>query len=334
MGDGSRNAVSHGAGFWVVGFPYSPLENFGGGNGVCFSIGIGAFSPLRGYQYTGWIITAVIAGLVYPDAFLKWGFVDLRNRWLILVIVQMVMFGMGIQMGLKDFSNLGSTGKGVLIGLLSQFSIMPVLGYLLTQVFAFEPEIAAGIILMGSCSSGLASNVMVYLAKANLLLSVTVTAMATLLAPLLTPFWMKTFAGTLIDISFLGMMLEIVKIVLVPIGAALLHDYLKTAPLTGIKAVASIGVFAGLVLCALWLGGWKWLETTMGQGEMMLVETLAFFCGAVLVGIAYHLINRRCRTLDKLMPYLSMFGIIYFTTVTTAAGRDHLLQVGCCFLWP
>ena len=77
-----------------------------------------------------------------------------------LILIQLVMFGMGIQMSLRDFTGLGSTGKGVLIGLACHFSVMPLMGLLLTKVFYFEPEIAAGIILIGSCSSGLASNVM------------------------------------------------------------------------------------------------------------------------------------------------------------------------------
>ena len=136
---------------------------------VSAAIGIGAIPALANYQYTAWIITAVVAGMIYPSAFLKWGDFDLRNKWLILLIVQLVMFGMGIQMSLRDFSGLGSTGKGVLIGLICHFSIMPLMGLLLTRVFHFETEIAAGIILIGSCSSGLASNVMVYIARANLL---------------------------------------------------------------------------------------------------------------------------------------------------------------------
>ena len=161
---------------------------------VCTSVGIGAIPRLANYQYTAWIITAVVAGMIYPSAFTKWGDFDLRNKWLILLVVQLVMFGMGIQMSLRDFSGLASTGKGVLIGLTCHFSIMPLMGLLLTKVFGFDTEIAAGIILIGSCSSGLASNVMVYIARANLVLSVTVTAMATMVAPFMTPLLMKLLA--------------------------------------------------------------------------------------------------------------------------------------------
>ena len=235
---------------------------------VCLAVGIGALPRWAGYQYTAWIVTAVVAGMLYPAAFSHWGSVDLRNKWLVLVVVQLVMFGMGTQMRLRDFTSLAGTGKGVLIGLACHFSVMPLMGYLLTRVFHFDPEIAAGIILIGSCSSGLASNVMVYIARANLTLSVAVTAMATLVAPFFTPLLMKLLAGTYIHVKFGDMMLEIVKIVLLPIGAALLLDYLN------------------------------WASSRVGRW---------------VIGV---------------MPYISMGGIVYFTTVTTAAGRDNLLHVG------
>lgn len=299
---------------------------------VCFSvglaIGIGALPALKNYQYTAWIIAAVVAGMIYPAAFLKWGDFDLRNKWLILIIVQIVMFGMGIQMSLRDFSGLASTGKGVLIGLACHFSIMPLVGLLLTKIFHFEPEIAAGIILIGSCSSGLASNVMVYLARANLVLSVTVTAMATLVAPFMTPFLMKLLAGTLIQVHFLDMMMEIIKIVLVPIGAALLHDYLKTASPKGRRRVTVATAAALLWLVALPLGLWAFLQSQLSLPALQSAEVFGFMAGAVVVGVAYHWLASRLPKLDQFMPYLSMFGIVYFTTVTTAAGRDNLMQVG------
>lgn len=296
---------------------------------VSLAVGLGAIPTLKGYQYTAWIIAAVVAGMIYPAAFTRWGDFDLRHKWLILVIIQTVMFGMGINMSVRDFSGLASTGKGVLIGLVCHFSVMPLMGLLLTKVFDFEPEIAAGIILIGSCSSGLASNVMVYLAKANLVLSVIVTAMATLVAPFLTPLLMKLLAGTLIEVYFVDMMVEIIKIIIVPIGAALLHDYLKTA---SPKHWQKVWVIAGL--CAIWLaalplGLWSFLKTTLSSHELLQsLEILGFFAGAFVVGVLYHLLTLRFPQLNSVMPYFSMFGIIYFTTVTTAAGRDNLMKVG------
>lgn len=283
---------------------------------VLLALGLGSVPSLKGYRYTAWIIVAVVAGMLYPAAFTSWGSFELRNKWLMLGIIQTVMFGMGIQMSLKDFTGLAQTGKGVAIGLLCHFTIMPLMGLLLITIFDFEPEIAAGIILIGSCSSGLASNVMVYLAKANLVLSVIVTAMATIAAPFLTPLLMKLLAGTLIEVSFLKMMVEIIKIVIVPIGAALLHDYLKTASPKGRRTVHILFIIAVISLITLIITGWNEFEL------------FGFFMGAIIVGVLYHELAKRNPTIDKIMPYFSMFGIIYFTTVTTAAGHDNLLKVG------
>ena len=292
---------------------------------VCLAIGLGAVPSLKGYQYTAWIISAVVAGMVYPEAFKNWGGVNLRDKTLILVIIQLVMFGMGTHMSLKDFSGLASTGKGVLVGLFCHFSIMLLMGLLLTKVFHFEPEIAAGIILIGSCSSGLASNVMVYLAKANLVLSVIVTAMATLVAPLLTPLLMKTLAGTLIEVKFIDMMMEIIKIVLVPIGAALLHDFLKYASASQKKKVNVLGIVS-----AIWIAVIVFVlqKNISDHALLQSVQLSGFFAGAVLAGILYHGLYVRFPKLDSIMPLISMFGIIYFTTVTTAAGRENLMKVG------
>lgn len=292
---------------------------------VFLAIGLGSVPSLKGYQYTAWIISAVVAGMVYPDAFKSWGGVNLRDKTLILVIIQLVMFGMGTHMSLKDFSGLASTGKGVLVGLFCHFSVMPLMGLLLTKVFQFEPEIAAGIILIGSCSSGLASNVMVYLAKANLVLSVIVTAMATLVAPLLTPLLMKTLAGTLIEVKFVDMMMEIIKIVLVPIGAALLHDFLKRATTAQKKKVNVLGIVS-----AIWIAVIVFVlqKNISDHALLQSVQLSGFFAGAVLAGILYHWLYVRFPKLDSVMPLISMFGIIYFTTVTTAAGRENLMKVG------
>lgn len=294
---------------------------------VTFAIGLGSFESMKGYRYTAWIIAAVVAGMSYPQAFLRWGDINLRDKTLILVIIQLVMFGMGTHMSLRDFKGFAATGKGVLIGLFCHFSVMPLMGLLLINVFDFEPEIAAGIILIGSCSSGLASNVMVYLARANLVLSVIVTAMATLVAPFLTPLLMKLLAGTLVEVKFIEMMMEIIKIVLVPIGAALLHDFLKTASSSQQKKIYIMGG-----ACAAWLiTSLTFLQSSISNASVAMQQSLnmlSFFAGAVIAGILYHQLYKRFPKIDSLMPYLSMFGIIYFTTVTTAAGRDNLLRVG------
>jgi BASS family bile acid:Na+ symporter len=278
---------------------------------------------LKGFQYTAMIIFAVAAGMIFPEFFKNWGGVDLRNKYLILVVIQLVMFGMGTHMRLADFRGVASTGKGVLVGLLCHFSIMPLMGVLLTKVFAFDAEIAAGIILIGSCSSGLASNVMVYLARANLVLSVIVTALATLVAPVMTPLLMKLFADTLIDVKFFSMMTEIIKIVIVPISAALLHDYLKYATTAQAKKIHLLAVLAAAWIILV-------LSNIISIPSIFSVfrELSLQFAGAILVGLGYNKLQKYFSHLDAIMPKFSMAGIIYFTLVTTAAGSESLMKVG------
>jgi BASS family bile acid:Na+ symporter len=266
--------------------------------------------------------------MLFPNAFLKWGDLDLRNRWLILLIVQTVMFGMGTQMKLDDFLGVVKAPRGVAVGIVCHFSIMPLVGWSLTKIFHFEPEIAAGIILIGSCSSGLASNVMAYIAKSNLALSVTVTAITTMLAPLMTPLWMKLLANKLVPTSFSDMMVEIIKIVLVPIGAALLHDYLKHAQGRRRNCILVITALAAAWLGFIAFGGWTFLKTQLPDNVLIAIGLMGFLLGAVVVGVLYHWLTLRCPKLDSWMPLASMFGIIYFTLVTTAAGRDNLLKIG------
>ncbi len=132
------------------------------------------------------------------------------------------MFGMGTELSLKDFAQVLRMPKGVFLGVICHYTIMPLVGFLMATLFHFPPEIAAGIILVGCCPSGLASNVMSYLAKANLALSVSVTTVSTLLAPFLTPLMMRLLAGRYVEVQAVTMLLDIVKIVILPIVAGLL----------------------------------------------------------------------------------------------------------------
>jgi BASS family bile acid:Na+ symporter len=295
---------------------------------VTLAIGLGAVPALKGFQFTGWIVAAVIVALVYPLAFLNWGGFDLRNKWIILIVVQAVMFGMGTQMKLKDFTGVLKMPWGVCVAVVGQFTIMPLVGLALTKVFSFPSEVAAGIILIGSCSSGLASNVMAWMARANLALSITATAVTTMLAPLMTPLWMKMLAGTLVEVNFFSLMIEIVKIVIVPIGAALLHDYLKTASPRGSRVIHILATAGALWLAIITLGGWSLLSARVPGAALAGLSLFGFMLVSVVWGVGYHWLTLRAPRLDSVMPLASMVGIVYFTTVTTAAGRDELLKVG------
>ena len=292
------------------------------------AIGLRFTKNFRGYQFTAWIVAAVTVAMIYPANILHVGEFNMRDKWLLLIVVQLVMFGMGTQMSLQDFTGVAKNPRGVLIGILCHFTVMPLVGFALIKVFHFEPEIAAGVILIGSCSSGLASNVMAYLARSNLALSVTVTAITTMLAPFLTPLWMKLLAGQLIEVKFFKMMMEIIEIVLVPIGAALLHDYLKHASARGWKTVLSIAALGTAWLVFLAGGGWAWLKANVSENAALTLSITGFFLAAVIVGVGFHWLTKKLTKLESWMPRFSMFGIVYFTLVTTAAGRDNLLKVG------
>ncbi len=295
---------------------------------LSLAIGFRFIPKLRGYQFTAWIIVAVTAGMIYPTQLLKVGDFDLRNKWLVLFIVQAVMFGMGTQMKLADFKGVVRMPWAVAIGVAGQFTIMPLVGFGLTKLFHFEPEIAAGVILIGSCSAGLASNVMAYLAKANLALSITMTSVTTMLAPLMTPLWMKLLAGELVEVKPFGMMMEIIKMVIVPIGAALLHDYLTFAKPRGRRIVYVTATVSIVWLAFIAFGGWGWSKANVPPEFLPWLGVLGFLFAAVVAGVIYHHATLIVPKLPKLMPIASMFGIVYFTTVTTAAGRDNLLQIG------
>jgi BASS family bile acid:Na+ symporter len=162
----------------------------------------------------------------FPAPFVSWG--DFQLSTLITPLLQIIMFGMGTQVGVNDFIRVAKDPRGVGIGLACQFTIMPFVGAGLALAFNLEPEIAAGIILIGAAPSGLASNVMAYIGKANLALSVSLTTVAALLAPVITPFYMQWLGGQLIEVDPWSMMINIIEMTVVPIVlGALVHHFLR-----------------------------------------------------------------------------------------------------------
>lgn len=187
--------------------------------------GFSGYKSLNGYVFAVMIFAGVAAALYYPQVFTSIG--DFKLAALIIPLIQIIMFGMGTSMSLKDFGAVFKSPKGVFIGVSAQLIIMPFIGFLLAQLSNFPPEIAAGIVLVGCSPSGVASNVMAFLAKANVALSITITSIATLLAPVMTPLFMKLLAGEFIEIEMIAMMWSIVKMIILPIGAGLLFNRLR-----------------------------------------------------------------------------------------------------------
>jgi BASS family bile acid:Na+ symporter len=174
----------------------------------------------RRLVFTFSVLVLTTIALAFPQALLQVGGFDTRK--LIVPLLMLIMFGMGTTMSVKDFYGVVKMPRGVLIGVICQFTIMPLVGYFLAKATQFPPEIAAGIILVGCSPSGLASNVMSFIAGANVALSITLTAVATLLSPVLTPLIMQKLAGAYVPIDFWAMMWSISKIVIFPIIAGLM----------------------------------------------------------------------------------------------------------------
>lgn len=177
----------------------------------------------RGFVYTLMIFAAVTTAMYYPQYFLSIGGFDLSK--LITPLIQIIMFGMGTAMSVHDFYGVIKMPVGVFTGVVCHFTIMPFVGWGLAHLFNFPPEIAAGVVLIGTVPCGMASNVISYLAKANLALSVTLTAVSTMLAPFVTPFLMRWLAGSYVNISVNAMMWEICKIVIIPVAMGLLFNH-------------------------------------------------------------------------------------------------------------
>ncbi len=214
---------------------------------IALAFGFRGVASLKGFAYTATIFAAVTMALYYPGYFSSWN--GFKLAALITPLIQLIMFGMGTSMNIKDFGGVIKMPKGVLIGVVSHFIIMPLLGFTLASLSNFPPEIAAGIILIGCSPNGMASNVISYLAKANLALSITITAISTMLAPFITPFLMKLLAGAFVEIDPIKMMFDIFKMVIIPIGAGLLFNHFlsgkakwldKSMPLVSMFGIAFI----------------------------------------------------------------------------------------------
>ena len=252
------------------------------------ALGFRYHSSLKGFSYTVIVFAAVIASLLYPGLFIQWGTFKLST--LIVPLLQIIMFGMGTAMSFKDFVGVIKMPKAVGVGLICQFTIMPLVGLLLATLFTFPPEIAAGIILIGSSPSGLASNVMSYLAKANLALSVTLTACATLLAPILTPFLMQSLAGQLIPIDFGAMVWSITKIVIIPIVVGLLFNHFFHGKFKWLDKSMPIVSMAGIAFIIT-------IITASGRDSLITIGLILFAAAILHNALGYLLGYWSCRLL-------------------------------------
>lgn len=206
-------------------------------------------SQFAGNTFAVWVLIFATFAFMFPAEFV----------WIgpyISILLGIVMFGMGMTLSLDDFKLIVKQPKGVFIGVLSQFFIMPLLAYGLAKGLNLPPEVAIGVILVGACPGGTASNVMTYLAKGNTALSVTITSVSTLLAPFLTPAIIYLLASEWLPVSAGDMFTSVVKMVVVPIVLGLIVKVLfKKQVENSLGAMPLVSVIAIVLIVAAVVSG-------------------------------------------------------------------------------
>lgn len=245
---------------------------------------LNAFSRFVGQTFALW--AALFAGIAFavPETF-KWVLPHIP------LLLGVVMFGMGLTLAPADFKILGRHPKAVLAGVAAQFVIMPLTAYALAVAFKLPAEIAVGVILVGSCPGGTASNVMTYLARGNVALSVAVTSVTTLLAPVATPAVFYLLANQWLEISAAAMFGSIAKMVLLPVVLGVAAHLLfrrQTEALAG--ALPLVSVLAIVLI----------VGAVVGASKPKILESGLLILGVVILhnGIGYllgFLAARLCR---------------------------------------
>ena len=189
------------------------------------------------------VLAAALLALIYP------GLLKQIQPSVINYLLGVVMFGMGLTLNLQDFKIVFIRPKDVLLGCLAQFTVMPLLAWGLARLFALDEALALGVVLVGCCPGGTASNVITYLAKGDLALSIGMTGVSTLLAPLLTPILTWALAGKSVHVDVVGMLLSIFWVVILPIAVGLVVKWLW--PKFTERATDYLPAFSSLVIAFL-----------------------------------------------------------------------------------
>ncbi|HEY0651950.1 MAG TPA: bile acid:sodium symporter family protein [Chryseosolibacter sp.] len=253
---------------------------------------------LKGYSFTVMIFAAVSAAMYFPHYFTQVG--DFKLSKLIVPLMQIIMFGMGTGLSLKDFARVVRMPKGVIAGVMCHYLIMPMVAFMITKIFQFPDEIAAGIILIGSCPNGLASNVMTYLARANLALSVTLTAISTFIAPFVTPFFMSLLAGQYVEIDFWAMVWDITKIVIIPVTAGLVFNFFLHGKFKWLDEIMPVVSMAGIALIIVVITS-AGRDSLLVVGPMLILAVLMHNMSGYFLGYwsarALRMNEKDCRTI-------------------------------------
>ena len=247
-------------------------------------------------KYMALIVIAVAAlALFAPNtvSFIKTSYVN--------TLLGIVMFGMGLTLKPQDFKVVFSRPKDVIIGCVAQFTVMPLLAFLLTKVFGLSAELAIGVILVGTCPGGTSSNVMTYLSKGDVALSVGMTAVSTILAPVLTPLLTYLYAGQKVEVNMLSMFLSIVKVVIVPIllGFVINHFFKKfTEAVVEILPLISTTAIVAIVAAVVSANSAKLLTSGLIIVAVVILHNVLGYALGYAIGKVLKLDTTKCRAIS------------------------------------
>lgn len=206
-------------------------------------------STFAGKTFTLWVLLISLIAYLQPQYF----------KWIgpyVVILLGIVMFGMGLTLSFDNIKEVFRRPKDVLLGVVGHYVLMPGLAFLLASGLGLPKEIAVGVILVGCCPSGTASNVMVFLGRGDVALAVAIASVSTLLAPIITPLLILLLASKWVAISFSGLFINIIQVVIVPLALGLIikrffgkqaEASTKVLPLVSVIAIVLIiaGVVAG-----------------------------------------------------------------------------------------
>lgn len=202
---------------------------------------LASLSRFVGNTFAAWVVLFAVLGFLLPDLFRQ------LTPW-IVTLLGIIMFGMGLTISGRDFAEVLRRPVNVGVGVASQFLIMPLLAVALTMIIPMSPEVAAGVILVGCCPGGTSSNVMTYLAKGDVALSVACTSVTTLMAPIVTPFLMLMLASEYLPVDAWAMFQSIVKVVLFPLALGFVAQKLLPAFVRAAVPALPLVSVTGIVL--------------------------------------------------------------------------------------
>ncbi len=301
---------------------------------IIFILILSLFSPrvkhLNRLTFALWVALFAVAAISYPFIFSSWFGFNLQV--MIIPLIQVIMFGMGTTLSARDFKLVLKMPAPVLIGLVLQYSVMPVIAFSLAHLFLFSPEIGAGIILVGCCPGGVASNLMTYIARGNVALSVTMTACSTIVSPFVTPFLMELLAGELIPVPFFSMMISIFNMIIIPIIAGIIaHAILYgegsfyRKPLHLIT-LSCFGFALAVGLFFLFSETSSGLLAPLRGGFILGSILLSVTCIMKAASVAWA--KDSAEWINKALPLISMAGICLIIAIITSRSVDQLRTAG------